>query len=225
VRKSHLVSFFFHSRIDITSSVLLCWRFFSVLIRPLISTCGSFIDSQHWKPERLSFFKPTKTQQDGSADQPRWSACKHWFQHPCLRSSAHANWELKSWNDDDVDNLIHTHPKTYQPASNSGANPPTPGTLVYVQVTAMENLKTAAYFFWHMVHCQWIPTFAHFTTTMLWTMKLERKKEHNYKDPDEVPKLPSPTMWPYLSSLMTSQRSWHTSTEPEIDLLPSSYGM
>jgi len=47
VRKSHLVSFFFHSRIEITSSVFLCWRFFSVLIRSLISTCGSLIDSQH----------------------------------------------------------------------------------------------------------------------------------------------------------------------------------
>ena len=47
MRKSHLVSFFFHSRIENKSSVFLCWRFFSVLIRSLISTYGSFIDSQH----------------------------------------------------------------------------------------------------------------------------------------------------------------------------------
>ena len=46
VRKSHLVSFFFHSRIENKGSVFLCWRFFSVLIRSLISTYGSIIDFQ-----------------------------------------------------------------------------------------------------------------------------------------------------------------------------------
>ena len=95
--------------------------------------------------------------------------------------------QLQTWDDEDVDNLIRTLRKTYQPPPDPANN--VAGALVYVQVTAIENLKSAAYLSRHMVRCQRTPVFASFTLDMLRQMKLERKNEDEYKDPDEMPKL------------------------------------
>ena len=54
MRKSNLVSFFFHSRVENRGSVFLGWRFFSILTRFFISAYGSFVDSQQMSSKYIS---------------------------------------------------------------------------------------------------------------------------------------------------------------------------
>lgn len=123
--------------------------------------------------------------------------------------------QLNTWNDEDVDSLIYTLRKTYEPTARA-AVPAQPavaavpaaagqpavaavparaavaardGRLVYVQVSAIENLKTAAYLCRHMVRVQRVPRYEDFTPATLSAWKPERKNEHDYKEPDEAPKL------------------------------------
>jgi hypothetical protein len=98
---------------------------------------------------------------------------------------------LSTWEDEDVDNLVRTLRKTYEPApaAAQGNAAATAGTLVYVQVRAIENLKTVAYICRHMIRCQRAPTVRVFVGSTLTYMKVERKNEYDYQDPDELPKL------------------------------------
>jgi hypothetical protein len=87
--------------------------------------------------------------------------------------------DMEAWHDDEVDDLIRTLRKTHEPA----------GQLCYVQVRAMENLKTIAYVCRHHARTRRIAAISLFTRNFLIRWKAERKLEADYKDPDDLPKL------------------------------------
>ena len=87
------------------------------------------------------------------------------------------------WSDEDVDQLVRTLRKTDQG-----------GTLVYVKVSAIEDLKTACFILRHLDRCQRavLPNrhgLAHLTQNMVKNWKTLRLQEAAYEDPTEFPKL------------------------------------
>jgi hypothetical protein len=87
--------------------------------------------------------------------------------------------DMEGWKDDEVDDLIRTLRKTHEPA----------GQLCYVQVGAIENLKTIAYVCRHHARTARTATISLFSRSFLVRWKAERKLEATYKDLDELPKL------------------------------------
>jgi hypothetical protein len=102
--------------------------------------------------------------------------------------------DMEEWHDDEVDDLIRTLRKTHQPS----------GQICYVQVGAIENLKTIAYACRHHARTRRIATIPLFTRNFLARWKAERKLEAEYKEPEDLPHLS-------LTSSKNSLRSWHRS--------------
>jgi hypothetical protein len=90
--------------------------------------------------------------------------------------------DMEGWHDEEVDDLIRTLRKTQEPT----------GQLCYVQVGAIENLKTIAYVCRHHARAARTATIPLFSRSFLARWKAERKLESNYKDLDELPKLTKP---------------------------------
>jgi hypothetical protein len=80
--------------------------------------------------------------------------------------------DMDEWHDDEVDDLIRTLRKTHQPA----------GQLYYVQVGAIENLKTIAYVCRHPTRTRRIATIPLCSRNFLTRWKAERNLEAEYKD-------------------------------------------
>jgi hypothetical protein len=87
--------------------------------------------------------------------------------------------DMEGWHDEEVDDLIRTLRKTQEPA----------GQLCYVQVGAIENMKTIAYVSRHHARTARIATIPLFSRDFLARWKAERKLETSYKDLDDLPRL------------------------------------